>query len=194
MSTAFYVSYAALWVLVLVLIGLVLAIYRHFGVQSLGTLEGVQRDGLPVGAKVESFAGVTPGGDVVVWAPTPGRSTMLVFATPDCEPCRVVLPELSRLAADAAARDLPFEVVVVVPGPADQAARVLELGEAFTVLGDHGGPLFDTWKVRGTPFGFAIGPDGRVKAKNVVSSDTRIENTLKAAGMTDVAALVGVAS
>ena len=64
MSTLFYVSYVALWLLLLTIGVLVLLLYRHFGVMSLGTLEGVQRDGLPIGSVAEA--------DAVAWARASG--------------------------------------------------------------------------------------------------------------------------
>jgi len=49
MSGIVLISHLALWLLVLVNFVLVLLLYRHFGLMSLGTLEGVQRDGLALG-------------------------------------------------------------------------------------------------------------------------------------------------
>ncbi len=77
MSTLFYVSYVALWVLLLTMGVLVLLLYRHFGMMSLGTLEGVQRDGLPIGsarAPNQRGHGCRPGhalGGAARPAPTP---------------------------------------------------------------------------------------------------------------------------
>ena len=70
MSTLFYVSYAALWLLLLTIGVLVLLLYRHFGVMSLGTLEGVQRDGLPIGSVAPPISGVTAAGQDTSWQPT----------------------------------------------------------------------------------------------------------------------------
>ncbi len=81
-STAFYASYGVLWALVLALALLVLVIYRHFGMVALGTLEGVQRDGLPVGEEAREITGVDARGDPFVWAP--GAPTFLLFAASEC--------------------------------------------------------------------------------------------------------------
>jgi len=61
MSPVFYVSYGALWLLVLVLGVLVLLLYRHFGMMAMGTLEGVQRDGRGDAAGRRRRLGATPG-------------------------------------------------------------------------------------------------------------------------------------
>ena len=98
MSTLFYVSYAALWLLLLTMGVLVLLLYRHFGVMSLGSLEGVQRDGLPIGSLAPPISGVTAAGQDTRWEPTRGQPQLLLFAAPDCEPCATVLPHVERLA------------------------------------------------------------------------------------------------
>jgi hypothetical protein len=61
-STGFYASYAAVWLLVLVLGMLVLLLYRHFGLMSMGTVEGIQRDGLAVGEVAPPIIGSAPDG------------------------------------------------------------------------------------------------------------------------------------
>ena len=85
MSILFYVSYAALWLLLLTIGVLVLLLYRHFGVMSLGTLEGVQRDGLPIGSAAPPISGVTAAGPDTSWQPQRGQPQLLLFAAPDCE-------------------------------------------------------------------------------------------------------------
>src|SRR5687768_13170676 len=111
MPTLFYVSYVALWLLLLVLGVLVFLLYRHFGLAALGTLEGVQRDGLPVGEVAPAVHGVTVEGAAVAWAPEPGRSGLLVFAAPDCAPCAAVLPAVDRVAASRNGRRLAVTAV-----------------------------------------------------------------------------------
>ncbi len=59
MHGLFYGSYIVLWILLIVLTVLVLLLYRHFGMMSLGTLEGIQRDGLPLGESASELVGVT---------------------------------------------------------------------------------------------------------------------------------------
>src|SRR5438552_2473824 len=91
-------SVVALWVLFLVNFVLVLLLYRHFGLMSLGTLEGVQRDGLAIGAQAPDVVGVRPDGTDMTWSAPVRRASFLLFAAPDCEPCKAVLPGLDVLA------------------------------------------------------------------------------------------------
>lgn len=192
MSTMFYVSYVALWLLLLVIGILLLLLYRHFGVMSLGTLEGVQRDGLPVGAAAPPLGGVTASGDDAGWEPRRGAVDLLLFVSPDCGPCETLLPVVNRLAASPAARRLG--ITAIVPGPRETVARLDEkYHPPYLCLAEDGSGAFARFRVRVTPFAFVIGADGRVLAKGLCSDPERLRALLDAAGVDDVAAAVGTA-
>lgn len=188
MSGLFLVSYVALWVLVVVLAALLLLLYRHFGMMSLGTLEGVQRDGLPVGSVAPRISGVTASGQDAGWDPRQGKPQLLMFAAPDCEPCAAVLPHVERLAR---ARDVDLGVAAVVPGPRQEVVRLVERYDpSYLSLADDGSGAFERFRVRVTPFGFVIGADGRVLAKGLCSDQHRLRQLLMAAGLREAAAVV----
>lgn len=181
MSALFYVSYVALWLLLLALGVLVFLLYRHFGLATLGTLEGVQRDGLPVGEEAPSLHGLTDEGRVVNWIPEPGRSGLLVFAATGCAPCAAVLPAVNRLAAWRNGRGLVVTAVVV--GSAEDAGQLSrEFGLRFPCLAEAESDASARYRVRVTPFAFVIGPDGRVLAKGLCSDPVRLRELLAAAG------------
>ena len=188
MSGFLLVSYVALWVLVVVMAVLLLLLYRHFGMMSLGTLEGVQRDGLPVGSIAPAISGITADGVDRGWDPKTGRYQLLLFAAPDCEPCATVMPHVNRLGR---ARDAGVDVAAIVPGPRSEAVRMVNRYEPpFTTLAEDGSGAFNRFRVRVTPFGFVIGPDGRVLAKGLCGDAGRLGNLLHAAGLKDAAALL----
>jgi hypothetical protein len=185
MSTLFYVSYVALWVLLLTMGVLVLLLYRHFGVMSLGTLEGVQRDGLPIGAVAPPISGVSASGENLGWAPKRGQPQLLLFAAPDCEPCATVLPHVEQLAL-AVHGDLG--IAAVVPGPRDEVVRFVDrYRPSFPCLAEDGSGAFTRYRVRVTPFGFVIGTDGRVLAKGLCGDQVRLRGLLEAADMREMA-------
>jgi peroxiredoxin len=186
-SSAFYVSYVALWALVLALSLLVLLVYRHFGMTALGSLEGVQRDGLAVGDDAREITGVEASGDPFVWAPS--VPTFLLFAAPGCKPCSDVLPTVNDLAN--AAPSLNLNVLTVVAGAMDSAREMktkYRLG--FPVVAEDGSQTFDVYRVRVTPFGFVIGEDGRVRAKGLCSNASRLHDLLESGGMEDAARVI----
>src|SRR5215208_5388595 len=185
MSTLFYVSYAALWLLLLTIGVLVLLLYRHFGVMSLGTLEGVQRDGLPIGSVAPPVSGVTAAGQDTAWQPQRGQPQLLLFAAPDCEPCATVLPHVERLAR---AVDGSLGIAAVVPGPKEEVVRFVErYHPPFPCLAEDGSGAFSRYRVRVTPFGFVVGTDGRILAKGLCGDQARLRGLLEAADLRDVA-------
>lgn len=188
MSSAFYVSYGALWVLVVVQSVLLLLVYRHFGMMTLGTMEGVQRDGLPVGERASTIYGTRPDSGEVVWAPPEDRASLVIFASPDCEPCSVVLPAADRLSI---MRSRDIDVVAVVPGPVESAERTRDqYGLSFDCIAEDGSGVFEAYKVRVTPFAFVLGPDSRVRAKGLCSDPLMLRDLLEAAGLEDSATAV----
>src|SRR3954454_9848151 len=185
MSTLFYVSCAALWLLLLTIGVLVLLLYRHFGVMSLGTLEGVQRDGLPIGSVAPPISGVRAAGQTTRWEPQLGQPQLLLFAAPDCEPCATVLPHVERLGQ---AVNGGLGIAAVVPGPRDEVARCDErYRPSFPCLAEDGSGAFTRYRVRVTPFGIIVGSDGRVLAKGLCGDQVRLRGLLEAADLGDVA-------
>lgn len=188
MSGFLLVSYVALWVLVVVMAVLLLLLYRHFGMMSLGTLEGVQRDGLAVGSAAPPVGGITADGIDRGWEPKTGRYQLLLFAAPDCEPCATVMPLANRLGRS---REAGIDVAAIVPGTkADAVRMVRRYDPPFMTLAEDGSGAFNRFRVRVTPFGFVIGPDGRILAKGLCSDPSRLGGLLQAAGLKDAAALL----
>jgi hypothetical protein len=178
LSTAFYASYVAMWALLVVLAILVLLLYRHFGMMVLGTLEGVQRDGLPLGEIAPSITGVTADGTPVTWKPGADVPMLLVFAAPDCEPCAEIMPFVNRLALAGPKQDM--ELGVVVAGPQAMAERVEEkFNPIFECIAEDGSGAFERYRVRVTPFGFVVGEGGQVRAKGLCSDAHRLEELLR---------------
>jgi len=146
--SAFQVSYIVLWLLLLVMGILVLLLYRHFGLVSMGTLEGVQRDGVPVGEQAPPVPGISADGEPVTWRPGP-EPALLIFASPECEPCQAVLPHVRRLAMTVPRQAL--QVVAVTEGRDDDARRLRDKFELpVPCLAEGGSGAFSSYRVRVT--------------------------------------------
>jgi thiol-disulfide isomerase/thioredoxin len=186
MPGIFVASYVALWILVVALAVLVVLMYRHFGMMSMGTLEGVQRDGLPLGTQAPSIGGITADGTDRAWEPKTGRPQLLLFAAPDCEPCATVMPIVNRMATSPAGQNLDFSAVV--PGPKAEVVRMTHLyNPPYLTIAEDGSGAFNRFRVRVTPFGFIIGADGRVLAKGLCGDASRLKDLFSAAGLQDLA-------
>src|SRR5438128_2483302 len=94
MEGIWLISYIALWALVLVLAMLVLLLYRQLGIMYLGSAEGVSRDGLAPGTKAPDFSLTDQYDNAQRLANYRGRAAVLLFGSPHCSPCRILLPQL----------------------------------------------------------------------------------------------------
>lgn len=186
MPGIFVASYVALWILVVALAVLVVLMYRHFGMMSMGTLEGVQRDGLPVGTQAPTIGGITADGTDKAWEPKTGRPQLLLFAAPDCEPCATVMPIVNKMAKSPAGQNVDFSAIV--PGPKAEVVRMTHLyNPPFLTMAEDGSGAFNRFRVRVTPFGFIIGADGRVLAKGLCGDASRLKDLFNAAGLKELA-------
>jgi thiol-disulfide isomerase/thioredoxin len=190
MSAAFYASYAALWLLLLLLTVSVFVLYRHFGLMALGTVEGVERDGLKIGEVAPALSAVTPEGGTINWNPSPERSALLFFGAPDCGPCEEVLPFVSRLAHSLPA-DGDVEVVTVVIGTKENAGEFALMYDLPSLtMAEDGSGASDLYRVRVTPFAFVIGTDGRILSKGLCGDPVRLRRVLDVGGLVDAADLL----
>lgn len=188
MSTGFWISYGLLWFMLVITCTAVILLFRHFGLMTLGTLEGVQRDGLAIGASAPVIVGVDDAGHDTKWAPRPGGWAFVLFAAPDCEPCEQTAPWLTPLREVFEGSGRSLDVAVVVPGPAENLARLrATFGTDVPALAEDASGAFSNYRVRVTPFGFLVDPDARVVAKGLCAGPVRLAEMLAMAGMDDLA-------
>jgi peroxiredoxin len=179
MSAAFVASYIVLWTLALLLSLLVLLLYRHFGLQAMGTFEGVSRTGLRIGEEAPPVSGNSlDGRGVTVWT-KPIRSSLVVFGSSGCRPCEVVVPDLDFLARRVDAES----IVVITQNDDDHAAFVKKYRPSFRTLSDAGVGTSRAYQVKVSPFAFVVGPSGRVLAKAVISDRQKLMNLLRTGGL-----------
>lgn len=94
-SMPFYLSYGALWILVilhsLILLGVVRLVYQ---LQQSGTAAGFSRDGrMSAGQAAPEFSAVNLAGAPISSADFAGRLTALLFVAPDCPACTDILDD-----------------------------------------------------------------------------------------------------
>lgn len=180
-----------MWVLLLVMATLVLLLYRHFGLASLSTLEGAQRDGLPVGEEAPLLTGVNASGEPVAVTPGDESPTLLLFASPECQPCKAVAPHLNELDEQAKESGIGLNVLAVASGTDSTARRVIEsFDPSFEVIADDRTGVFDKYRVRVTPFAFVIDTNHRIRAKGLCGDAVRLRELLLAAGLAEAASVM----
>jgi methylamine dehydrogenase accessory protein MauD len=114
---ALIVSNLVLWVAVLALSALVLALVRQIGVlnERVAPAGALLVGGPKVGERAPELVLVDwSGAPLRVGGATPGRRTLLFFASPRCPVCKALLPVLESLRASEGQR---LDVVVASDGP-----------------------------------------------------------------------------
>jgi len=111
----------------------------------------------------------------------PGVPLMLLFASPQCGPCKALLPEVARWQSEHG--ELLTVAVASEGEPEEVRAEAEEFG-LERVLVDKGGELYAAFEASGTPGALMIAPDGSI-ASRVASGGPAIEALV--AGVVDTA-------
>ena len=92
-----------------------------------------------------------------------GKTVVVNFWATWCEPCREEMPSLERLKARLPANAFQVVAVNVGESPERVARFTREVPVSFPILYDRESATAKTWKVRGYPTSYVIGPDGRIR-------------------------------
>src|SRR5436190_12896618 len=111
------VSVILLWIVVLLNLVLTLALIRRVNTKESNELQAMET-GPKVGEKAPPFTAVTLEGNTVTLADYVGRLVTFVFVSPNCQPCRELLPTLKTLASSA--REEGTELVLICDGPMEE--------------------------------------------------------------------------
>ncbi|MEA2575970.1 MAG: hypothetical protein QOH93_3268 [Chloroflexia bacterium] len=168
MEGIWLVSYIVLWLVVLVLLVLVILLYRQLGIMYLGSAEGVSRDGIETGSVAPDFSLTDQYGNLQRPQDYRGRPLLIVFGSPTCGPCKVLLPELHAWAEDHP------EVGVLWLNAAsreENARYVAEQGVTLPVSAHTPADgVVERYRVRVTPFLFFLDEQGIVRAKGLANT------------------------
>lgn len=186
MVSAFWISYAALWVLVLLLGFLLLGTLRSLGLLSwqLEQLQAVRpsrlgRDGLKPGKKAPDFTLPSVVGSEVSLHDYNGQKVLLVFVQGGCNPCHQVVPALNKRQ-----RSDKLAILAVFNGPIEAAQKwATEVRAEFAVLSQQQFAISKRYEVFATPFAFLIDEKGLVRSKGIVSSAQHVGYVLAGRGV-----------
>lgn len=179
MNGFFLASYAALWVLVVVLVVALLALYNHFGSMYLSSREGRAQQGPTLGAAAPAFsAAALDGGEVRLPS---GRPALLLLASTDCPECARLAGPLRETAERHGER---LDVVVLCGGPQQRvlawaAERGLARDPRVRVVPDRNFRRAADLRVGITPF--LVGVDGRgvVRTKGLVNGEDGLRRAVR---------------
>ena len=173
MSPAWQALVIALWLVVLVQVALLLALYRQVGIVYLGSRSARARDGLDLLREAPEWEADDHRGARVCSANLRGRPLLLVFAEPNCGPCQQLMPELKSFA-DRHREDLS----VVVVGAADDRVN-RQMADRYLldspVVSQVDRSLASLFNVSATPFIYFIDSQGVVREKGIVNGQEQLE-------------------
>ena len=167
-------SYVALWLLVLVLAGAVLALYHHFGTMYLSSREGRATQGPAIGSRLSGFgASALDGTEIAVPS---GRPSLLLLASTDCPECGRLQEPLVRLARAHAGE---VDVVVLCGGRRVEVSDWARgVGAPVRVVADRNFRRATAVGVGITPFLLGVDGDGVVRARGLVNGQEGLEMAL----------------
>jgi peroxiredoxin len=155
----FGVSYAALWILVIFQTVVLLGLTRTLYVRQVAGEEDVERGFGLRGQPAPIFNLVALSGDTLTTDEFTGRSSALLFVSPDCETCSVTLLELEALLSKT-----DGHVVVICRSQADKCAQLAEtFGLSVPVIADSELEISRLFLVTTTPTAVMIDSEGLVQ-------------------------------
>lgn len=173
-------SNIALWVLVLVELGIILALTRQIGilferVTPVGAM--ISDSGPDIGAKVPALALTALDGAALTLGGAAGRAQLVFFLSTTCPICKALIPALRSIRRDEAGW---LDVVLASDGRPDPHRRMIEkegLQDFPYVLSAE---LGQTFKVAKLPFAVLIGPDDTIVSKGLINSREQLESLFTA--------------
>ncbi|MGH3118814.1 MAG: thiol-disulfide isomerase [Gaiellales bacterium] len=172
------VSYAVMWLLVIVLTVVVVALARQIGTLHLrlgprGALE-IDTEGPPLDESPEPAELEDVSGRLVAIA-GPGRPQLLLFVSPGCMVCEQVLPSLGAVASAG-------ELAPIVITDVDRHETLRSYGRKRIDAPVVAAPeLVAAYDVPGTPFVVVIDRLGVVRAKGTVNNLEQLEGLIDTA-------------
>jgi methylamine dehydrogenase accessory protein MauD len=170
---------AALWLLVLVLVGVIWVMLRQIGVlyeriSPMGAL--MDSAGPQVGEPARPF--ILPslnGGEIAVGVG--GRAQLLFFLSPTCPVCKQLLPVLASIRTDEAAW---LDVVLASDGDEKKHRTFIEARKLAAFPYVLSSDLGMTYRVQRLPFAVLSDQGGVVRAKGLVNNREQLESLFNA--------------
>jgi len=182
MLRALIISNILLWLLLAGLAAVVVALVRQIGVlhERIGPAGALLlKRGLKIGEPVPAIA-VTDlsGHGVTIGAPSDrGRSTLLVFLSPTCPVCKVLLPVLK---SSRAAESAWLELILASDGSEDEHRRFVAANGLRDIPYVLSSELGMSFQVERLPFAAIIDEHGVLRARGLINSREHLESLFEA--------------
>ena len=182
MLRALVISNVLLWVLAVALAAVVLALVRQIGVlhERIGPAGALLlKRGLQVGQPVPSMSLTDLSGrSVTIGAPSDsGRSTLLVFLSPTCPVCKLLLPVVKSSRTSEAAW---LELILASDGVEHEHRRFIAANKLEEIPYVLSAELGMSFQVERLPFAAVIDEGGILRARGLINSREHLESLFEA--------------
>ena len=181
MSGAWLASYAALWLVVLVLVLSELTLARQLGlvlsrIPPAGARMGNAGPG--IGEKVPALVGRDFSGSELRLGNRHGKRTLMVFMAGNCDACEGLATSLRSVANSERATT---ETLVIFSRPSEREAHDFVKRHRLTgVTAGFSPELVERYRITATPYGLMVDEQGVLRAKGVVNHLEHIESLINA--------------
>jgi methylamine dehydrogenase accessory protein MauD len=181
MSTAFWISYAVLWLMVLLQIALTIALARLVGQLNQRLPPSGARlidPGPEIGDLVEAFDCTDLQSHPVSFYFPSDHGLLVLYISPHCSACTKLLPAFRRFSVEISQK--AAAAIVMVQGSPESQKEYVHRHKLtdFTVLSEEEIP--PSLHVGGAPYGLWVDRDGHVVAKGMVNNREHLESLMHA--------------
>ncbi len=171
--TLFEFSYAVLWILVILLCGAVLVLYRYHGVMLLNNREGLAGQGPEIDKSIRSIELRDVTGRAILLGAPSKRPVFVFLGSPTCQPCKDAKPALVSFAKKYST---VVDILLISSGTqAGFSDYTAEMPNAIQVIYDPRNDVSSRLRVSYTPFAFIIDENGIVQGKGAPTTTDSLE-------------------
>jgi methylamine dehydrogenase accessory protein MauD len=179
-SLPFLISYILLWLLLLFMAAVLLVVVRELALvrMRIGPEPGAlaTNEGPKIGATLPTFEAMTLAGAPLHLGAGSSGSTLLVFASPHCRPCRELLPALQALMR----RGVPLDVAVIVQGDRSEVESLMSLYQLDApIILDADQRISKLFGIETVPLAILADRDWTVVTKGIVNNQEHLESLLR---------------
>ncbi|UTR11541.1 redoxin domain-containing protein [Evansella sp. LMS18] len=166
MEDFLFYSVIILWFLQIFTVFLLVLLFRQFGEVYLSTAESIKRDGVAIGEKAPDHTCFSyTRREEVTWSSILENPAIIAFVSPDCKPCREMLSHWNTVQKQLSEK---IQFILVFTGDDKKVRRMIqEFKLQGEIILDRKEESFHHFKVRVTPFAFAVEQDLSVKDKGL---------------------------
>jgi thiol-disulfide isomerase/thioredoxin len=164
-SFLFWVTYLALWMLVVLLSSAVFFLYRHHGRMLLSSREGRANQGLDHQQQLPKVGAQDLTGEMLHLGQPSRQPLFIFFASTTCTPCKEAR---EALGAFAEKYQPVIETLLICAGDRQEVAEfAASLPDAIRVVPDPRNELFVQFRVSSTPFALIADQERIVHGKGM---------------------------